>query len=237
MHANLPQSCPTLSDPMDCSPPGSSVHGILQARTLAWVAISFSRGSSQPRDRTHVSWSSCTVGRFFTTEPLEKPNIFFFCPPFFLCLDGLHRGWPLNPQGPWALGLFLESRCLDPVFKEPCSRAVTSGGLLTKCPFQISSWTCWKFNSVRVGLTWASEGCLPGEAFPRKRLYLHVLPTCTGWWDPVVLGRLSRPSSNSCGRWGDGQWVRGPRSHSWALRSGSEKAGSMQGWGPLGESI
>ena len=45
------QSCPTLSDPMDCSlPPGSSVHGILQARTLEWVAISFSRESSQPRD-------------------------------------------------------------------------------------------------------------------------------------------------------------------------------------------
>ena len=49
------QSCPTLSDPMDCSPPGSSVHGILQARILEWVAISFSRGSSQPRDWTQVS--------------------------------------------------------------------------------------------------------------------------------------------------------------------------------------
>ena len=41
------QSCPTLCDPMDCSPPGSSVHGILQARILEWVAISFSRGSSR----------------------------------------------------------------------------------------------------------------------------------------------------------------------------------------------
>ena len=49
------QSCPTLRDPVDCRPPGSSVHGILQARILAWVAISFSRGSSQPRDRTRVS--------------------------------------------------------------------------------------------------------------------------------------------------------------------------------------
>ena len=48
------QLCPTLRDPMDCSPPGSSVHGISQARTLEQVAISFSRGSSQPRDRTHV---------------------------------------------------------------------------------------------------------------------------------------------------------------------------------------
>ena len=44
------QSCPTLCDPMDCSPPGSSVRGILQARILEWVAMPSSRGSSQPRD-------------------------------------------------------------------------------------------------------------------------------------------------------------------------------------------
>ena len=56
------QSCLTLCDPMDCSPPGSSVPGILQARILEWVAISFSRGSSQLRDQTHVS---CIAGRFF----------------------------------------------------------------------------------------------------------------------------------------------------------------------------
>ena len=47
--------CPTLCDPMDCSLPGSSVHGISQARILQWVAIFFSRGSSQPRDHTWVS--------------------------------------------------------------------------------------------------------------------------------------------------------------------------------------
>ena len=49
------QSRPTLCNPVDCSPPSSSVHGILQARVLEWVAISFSRGSSRPRDRTQVS--------------------------------------------------------------------------------------------------------------------------------------------------------------------------------------
>ena len=49
------QSCPTLCDPMDHSPPGSSVHGILQARILEWIAISFSRRSSPPRDWTCVS--------------------------------------------------------------------------------------------------------------------------------------------------------------------------------------
>ena len=51
-----------LCDPMDCSLPGSSVHGILQARIQEWVAIPFSRGSSQPRDWT---WVTCIAGRFF----------------------------------------------------------------------------------------------------------------------------------------------------------------------------
>ena len=67
------QSCPTLCDPMDCSPPGSCVHGILQARILEWVAISFSRRSSWPRDWTQVS---CITGRCFnlwaTRESLLK---------------------------------------------------------------------------------------------------------------------------------------------------------------------
>ena len=52
-----------LCDPMDGSPPGSSVHGILQAEILEWVAFPFSRLSSQPDDQTRVSW---TAGRFFT---------------------------------------------------------------------------------------------------------------------------------------------------------------------------
>ena len=55
VNAKSPQPCPALCDPMDCSPPGSSVHGLLQVRTLEWVAMLSSRGSSQPRDRTHVS--------------------------------------------------------------------------------------------------------------------------------------------------------------------------------------
>ena len=58
------QSCPALCDPKDCSPPGSSVHGILQARILEWVAIPFSRGSSQPGDQTQVSH---IAGGFFTS--------------------------------------------------------------------------------------------------------------------------------------------------------------------------
>ena len=55
MHAQLLQLCSTLCDLMDYSTPGSSVHGILHTRILDWVAVPSSRGSSQPRDRTHVS--------------------------------------------------------------------------------------------------------------------------------------------------------------------------------------
>ena len=62
---------------MDCKShgtPGSSAHGILQARVLEWVAILFSRRSSQPRHQTHISCISCFAGRFFTTKPLGKPT-------------------------------------------------------------------------------------------------------------------------------------------------------------------
>ena len=54
------QSCLTFCNPTDCSPPGSSVSGILQARILLWVAMSSSKGSSQPRDKTCMSSVSCT---------------------------------------------------------------------------------------------------------------------------------------------------------------------------------
>ena len=58
--------CSILCNPLDCSLPGSSVQEILQTRILEWVAISFPRGSFQPRDWTCVSYVSCTAGRFFT---------------------------------------------------------------------------------------------------------------------------------------------------------------------------
>ena len=64
------QSSPTPCNPRDCSPPSSSVHGIFQARILEWVTITYSRGSSQPRDQSRVS---CTAGGFLTTKPPGKP--------------------------------------------------------------------------------------------------------------------------------------------------------------------
>ena len=77
MKVLVTQLCPTFCNLMDGSRPGSSVHGILQARTLEWVAIPFSKGSSWPRDGTRVS---CIAGRFFiiwTTkeaQEMEKPR-------------------------------------------------------------------------------------------------------------------------------------------------------------------
>ena len=64
IHAQSLRSCMILCNPMDCSPLRSSVHGILQARVLEWVALSYSRGSSQPRDRTHITYVSC-IGSLF----------------------------------------------------------------------------------------------------------------------------------------------------------------------------
>ena len=68
------QLCLTLHDPMDCNPPGSSVHGIFQAGILKWVAISFSRGSSWAKDWT---WVSCFAGRFFTVWATRETPVTF----------------------------------------------------------------------------------------------------------------------------------------------------------------
>ena len=65
-------SCSVLCDPMDCSPPGFSDHGISQAQILEQVAISFSRGSSQAKDQTWFSSVPALTGGFFTAEPPGK---------------------------------------------------------------------------------------------------------------------------------------------------------------------
>ena len=68
------QACPTLENPLGCSPPGSSVHGIFQVKTLKWVDVSSSRGSSPPRDRTQISCVSLTAGRFFTPGAMREAH-------------------------------------------------------------------------------------------------------------------------------------------------------------------
>ena len=71
----VPQLCLTLCDGVDCSPPGSSVPGILQSRILEWVALPFSRASFQPRDRT---WVSCIAGGFFTVWARKGVLLFYY---------------------------------------------------------------------------------------------------------------------------------------------------------------
>ena len=85
-----------LCEPMDCSLPGSSVHGIFQARVLEWVAISFSRGSSQPRDRT---WVSHTAGRHLTVWATREAYYINRRPVFpgFL-FKGSIKIWSLEPN-------------------------------------------------------------------------------------------------------------------------------------------
>ena len=93
---SVAQLCLTLCDPMDCSPPGSSVHGIFQARILEWVAVSFSGVSSQPKDQTHISCIYCIGRRIIyhciTWEALTKHHmlkdlLFFFPSSILKCLS------------------------------------------------------------------------------------------------------------------------------------------------------
>ena len=84
--AQLLQSFPTLCNSVDFSPPGSSIHGILQARILEWVAIFFSRGYSWPRNQT---WVSLIVGRLYH---LSHQGIVVFCSPCCLLQAALMLG-------------------------------------------------------------------------------------------------------------------------------------------------
>ena len=91
------QSCPTLCDPVDGSPPGSPVPGILQARTLEWVAIFFSSSSSPPRDWTQVSSIFCTCRQILYHQPPEKVKV------KSVMSDSLqpHGLQPARPVLPW----------------------------------------------------------------------------------------------------------------------------------------
>ena len=101
--SEVTQLYPTLCDPVDCSLPGFSLHGILQARILEWVTISFSRGSSRPRDR---NWVSCIGGRHFNLwATREAPQKMFVaagtaeslqsCPTLCDPIDGSPPGSPI----------------------------------------------------------------------------------------------------------------------------------------------
>ena len=102
MKVLVAQSCLTLCNPMDCSLPGSSVHGIFQARILEWVAIPFSRGSSHLRDQTRVS---CIAGGLYHLSHQGSPNV------VYLYISSQSYGfssshvwmWELDHKEGWAL--------------------------------------------------------------------------------------------------------------------------------------
>jgi len=97
-------SRPTLCDPMDCSPPGFYVYGILQARILEWVAIPFSRGSYWPRDRTQVS---CIAGRFFTVWATREVQYMCINQFFSSCSSFSFNISVLMLKPPWFFFLLL----------------------------------------------------------------------------------------------------------------------------------
>ena len=79
------KSCPALCDPMDCIPPGSSVHGILQARILVWVAIPFPRGSSQLKDLRQVSFTGRQIIYHCATRKPHVDYICIYCIYIYIC--------------------------------------------------------------------------------------------------------------------------------------------------------
>ena len=127
-------SCPTLCDPVDCSPPGSSVHGILQARILEGVALPFSKGSSRPRDWTQVSH---ITGRFFTIWAIREVSVLVgYLYIFVYNLLGKMAVW----QSTEGAGL-LCMRC----------QAVFWG---------LRLWCSWEDDAESTGVSWKQSFCL-----------------------------------------------------------------------------
>ena len=114
--SEVTQSCLTLYDPVDCSPPSSSVHGLFQAGILEWVAISFSRGSSQPRDWTQVSRIAGRRFNLWATREAHMISItttqLYWCSIkgvmlLFSCLilsDSFATPWTVALQSPLSVG-------------------------------------------------------------------------------------------------------------------------------------
>ena len=154
------QSCLTLCDPISHRPPGSSVHGILQARMLKWVAIPFSRGSSRPRDQTQFS---LIAGKYFTTwatrEALYLSN---YCQNsslgrlpwpdhslFYVLVAQLVKNLPAV-QETWAHSLGWE----DPLEK---GMATHSSILAWRIPWREEPGRLQSMGSQRVGHDWATS--------------------------------------------------------------------------------
>ena len=134
--SEVTQSCLTVCDPMDCSPPGSSDHGILPARILEWVAMSFSRGSSQPRDRTQVSRIEGRCFNLWTTREVGLHRT--------IQLQFLQHYWSGHRFGlPWYWMISLRNE----------QRSVCCSMLGSKCCFS----TCIQISQEACKVVWYSR--------------------------------------------------------------------------------
>ena len=160
---------PSSFDPIDCSSPGSSVHKILQARILEWVAISFSRGSSQPRD-----WTSSQQADYLASEPPGKPGR--STSPFLFSLHFLKCGFKLYLLLSWLQILALAELISWVVFL-----------ILHRIWFSsVISWNLLKFNRLKLSpnslfglLYWsetAKEALLPKVPLFSLCFHLHQQP-------------------------------------------------------------
>ena len=194
------QSCPTFCDPMDYSLPGSSIHGIFQARVLEWVAISFSRVSSWPRDRTHI-W--CIGKQIFTTEPPGKTTYIYmsilFNPQDILDIGSVQFSHSvmsdsLRPHGLQharhpcplpTLGVFPNSCPLS----RWCHPTISSSVV----PFFSRLWSFPASGSFQMSQLFASGGQNVGVSVSASVLPMNI----QDWLDLLSSKRLSRVFSNT----------------------------------------
>ena len=149
---SVAQSCLTLCDPMDFSLPGSSVHAILQAGILEWLAMPFLRGCSQTRDQTWASWIAC---RFFTIWVTREAPYVSVCLCVYVCIyiyaqscPALYNPMYCSPPGSSVHGI-LQAQILEWV-SIPFSRE--SGSLLGR---QILyHWVTWEFLAFSFCIKW-----------------------------------------------------------------------------------
>ena len=153
--SEVAQSCRTLCDPTDCSLPGSPVHGIFQTRVLEWVAISFSRGSSWPRDRTRVSR---IVGRRFTIWATREAYSYS---QLILLVKFYHSQCAINVTfsccWPWSLGsgVIFQVSLLWSYYFSPFPYC-TLWKKVTMCSthFWYRKWFCSSFTVESLPVTW-----------------------------------------------------------------------------------
>ena len=177
------QSCPTLSDLMDCSPPGPSVHGILQARRLEWVAIFTSRGFSQPRNWTWISYTAPTSPALQADSlPLNYQGSlntgvqFSFC-FFFTDFSGMaEEGWSIPFRDPRSCSLLCGRLVNLPLSNVPGARQ-TSRPIYLKLRLEVTDiWTFLVAQWLRI--------LLPLQG-PRVPFLLRKGSTCQGATKPM----------------------------------------------------